>query len=469
MVIGVFDMKYKFSTLLLFIIIEVFLFKDQAELQFLFSIVEYLFVIFCYARNKKLGILYFVTFTLLCMGEWSYVINESPPYNFYGLRIAGFSVNILTSLVLFIDVLISNKKKLKNFAYIKKFKWIFFYIFFIFIVGLINLMSAKNYFDNFISDIFTYLPLILYVYLISVIDLQSLMKLVKYCISVTVISYVLSYITNTKFAYFEGQEFLLMNAFSFIVPFAVYFLKDLYSKKIYYLQIIIVSFFILTGQIFISGKFIFIFILVILWFISKTKYKLIIYSSLIVLSFFTKPILETVKDNFSSSVVISWKIQQVEEGILAIGSGSSEVEGSFGNLFNEGRAILDYFDKNNIALFTGKGMGGGVPDTFNKLAPLAGNSGYALQDRDRNDYFVMHLSILDLFLKAGVIWLSLFLFFLFKQFNNIKIFGFITFVLLFTVFYTSKEMMLLTVIFYSISLYTMDNNKEKNKKIINEK
>lgn len=445
------NVKFRFSILFFFILLEVILFNRLNQLQFILSMLEYFFVLICYIKDKKVGIMYFISFTLLSMGEWSYVIYETPPLNFYGIRLFGVSLNILFSIFLFLDLVLSKNKKLKDLNFIKKSKIFFIYIFFIFIIGLYNLMISTNYLDNFISDVFTYIPFIIYIYLISIIDKKSLIIMIKYGVSITIISFVLSVIFDSKFEYAENQSFLLMNAFSFIVPFLVFFMGGVYNKKLYYTQILIVILLLISGNLFIGGKFIIIFAITVFWLISKTKQRVYIYSLIILFLFFSKPIFDSIKENFSSNPTISWKIQQIEEGLLALNSGNLELEGSFGNIINEGAAILSYFKEEEVPFFTGMGMGGGVPDKNNTLAPLAGNSGYSFIDRERNNYFTMHISILDVFLKAGIVWLVLFMLLLIKQFKYNDVYGFICFILLFTVFYTSKEMMLLTVLFFSLS------------------
>ena len=247
-----------------------------------------------------------------------------------------------------------------------------------------------------------------------------------------------------------------MNGFSFVVPFIVFFMKDIYGKYIYYTQILFIIFLISSQNLFISGKFIVILTISALWLISKTKQRIYTYILFLLIILFSEPIFNTIKNNFSSNYTISWKIQQLEEGLLAMNSGNFEAEGSFGNILNEGKAIITYFNKEGIQLFTGMGMGGGVPDNMRTLAPLAGNSGYALEDQLRNNYFTMHISILDVFLKAGFIWLIFFVFLLIKQFKHNDLYGLMSFILFFTVFYTSKEMMLLTLLFFSITLKNED-------------
>ena len=101
-------LKFNYVVLLIFSILEVLLYDSNPFFQIPVSIIEYLFIVATILIDKKIGVSYFLAFTLLSMGAWSYVIQEELPSNFWGIRVAGFSLNILFSGLLFLYLVLSN-------------------------------------------------------------------------------------------------------------------------------------------------------------------------------------------------------------------------------------------------------------------------------------------------------------------------------------------------------------------------
>ena len=94
-------MAFRPEVLFVFVTLEVLLFGTDAVLQALVSILEYAFVALALLRNRKIGLMYFLSFSLLSMGAWTYVLPGAAPANFWGLRLSAFSVNTWFTLFVF--------------------------------------------------------------------------------------------------------------------------------------------------------------------------------------------------------------------------------------------------------------------------------------------------------------------------------------------------------------------------------
>ena len=64
----------------------------------------------------------------------------------------------------------------------------------------------------------------------------------------------------------------------------------------------------------------------------------------------------------------------------------SESNGSFQNILAEFYGINKHFSDNPTYYFTGKGIGAGIPDYEGLLSPIAGGSGYKIEDLKRIYY-----------------------------------------------------------------------------------
>ncbi|WP_413999312.1 hypothetical protein ACMDB5_01705 [Flavobacterium sp. W1B] len=443
--------------LFVFVTLEVLLYNRFFAVQAAVSIIEYLFILFVLARDFKKGTLYFIAFSLLAMGKWSYVITEEIPFNFWGLRFFNFSVNIFLSLFIFLRLILKYKKNI-DFDFVNRNRLIFIYLVFTFVIGLFSTLFGINYHDDFISDVFVSIPIITSFYLISIYSHKELQNLAVLCIKLTTYSMLLSYLFNIEFEYSEGEYFVLMNSFAFIVPFSIFFFRKYLKKEEYIIQVCVIAFLFITGKIFLSGKLMIIIVLLILWLIYINRKSTIAIAVATSLFLITPVIIEGVTNYVNSNVVLQWKFKQIESG-LSNYNNLMLTEGSLGNLFAEGYLIQDHFKQNKRYFVMGKGLGAGIPDKFQLLSVTAGAGGYKIEDLNRNNYHIMHLSLLDLALKGGYLWGALFIFFVCRFFFMGNIFSFVTFILLFMVYYTSKEMILITVLFYRLSIFNNSTRK----------
>ena len=172
----------------------------------------------------------------------------------------------------------------------------------------------------------------------------------------------------------EGFYFILINSYAFVIVFAMFFLRNLYSKSHFLFLVVAMLFLFATGKIFIGSKTIIIIITLILWFsLTNRKAFWIIFLSLAGFYLFIGPIVSLITGQFSSDLVVSYKFTQIfsvfEVIDLDIIASSST---SMGNIIAEGATIIQYLSNNTTVLFFGKGFGGGLPDIFGYLGPMAG-------------------------------------------------------------------------------------------------
>lgn len=447
-----------FFVLFLFVFFEVFLFEGNTSLQFVITTIEYLFVTFMLFRNLKLGISYFICFTLLAVGQETQMQSDAISFNFFSLRLSGFSLNILYSIFLLLFCLIREKGKI---GIIKDSSFYFFIFFIIYssLLGLIYVALGINYMDNYIKDAMTYAPFFIYIYLISLLTKEHLKKIINYGVALTCLMILMSILLNK----YTGQEggygyYVLSNTFYYILPVLLIFLRKEFSKLPYLIYCSIFIFALIKGVYFISGKNIMIILFVLVWLLLNAKNKgLYLLVSITTLIFFV-PIFKYFIE-FYSGTYIAFKFSQIldlalTDEIMLLASKKS----SMGNIIAESITLLGHFYDNIFMFFTGKGFGGGLPDVYGYLRVLAGKSGYAAHDLLRNDFHKLHLPVFEIFLKTGLLGLFFYMYIVFKNFLSDDKYSLFYLIMLLTTFYVSKEHFLLTLLF----LYLSKKNKYSN-------
>jgi len=427
-----------------FVMFEVLLYNSQGLLQFVLSIFCYLTLFILSNINLKVSVLYYISFSLLSFGEWSYVITDMPN-NFYGIRIGGISLNVIFLFYLVIRIMTDRSNKL-NKDFVFKHSIFFFVFLYCFVLGLLNVSLGVNFVDNFLANVMVYLPLLFQLILVSILGYEDLQILLKKVIGVSIFGMILSFILNVRFEYSEGYDYLLISGVSFILPFSIYLFRGYFNKNVYYLLVLIIIYFLFSGNIFINGKLFVILGVLTIWLfkIEMKKIKRIIMIPLLII-FISPFLIQKIKND----PIMSYKFNQISAVFNGEGNIKSS-DGSLANIFGEFYCIYEHMKNNPDYLVFGKGFGGGVPDQNNLLGQYAGESGYKEIDRIRNDFTTMHISLSELLLKFGLFGVFIFLTLLLKLFLSRSREDFILFILLFTVFYTSKEMCLLTVVFIAI-------------------
>jgi hypothetical protein len=441
--------NYNYYILLLFVIIEVLFFGNEGVANTIVFLFIYVLLFGVYLANNKLGIMYYFSFTLLTFGAGNYETLSLDPQNFWGLRFLGFSASILFSVFIFTHQLIfkanGDFKKL-----VLQFKFYSLFYLYSLLIGIFYTIISINYFDNFLLDFLTYTPIIIYGVLIQKLDDDSIKKIVKWCLSLTVISLVLSTALNKKFFY-GVDDFLPSNAIYFILPFALILLRELFSFKIWILLMgsIIATF--IFGLYFISGKTIMTVLLLISVYLYSNKYSAIIFTLALLIII---PNVDSVLGFFIAFYpegVIRGKFIQIQQAVDSLNIHTiALIPSSLGNILAEFLTITTYYFQNIQYFFFGKGLGGAVVDVYGYLNPWTEKSGYASHDAVRNNFYKMHLAIFEVFVKAGVFWIFSYLFILIKGFFLKNKYDIVHSILFFAVFYVTKETLLLTLLIFKI-------------------
>lgn len=441
--------KYSINILIIFVLLEVFLYGPHTDLQYMTSILEYVFIFYTFIANKKIGIMYFISFTLLSMSTWSYVIGELRPSNFWGLDVLfGVSLNAIISVIILIYLIISSNLRINVYWANTEIKFLSFIIASSFIIGIISVIFNIIHFDRFVVDMLTYGSFIVYIYLFSFLDLQSCEKIIINSFTATAIGMIVSLLFDIRFQYALTQNFIPMNSISFIFPISVFFLRSLFNRTQFILLVGTTFIVLLSGEYFIGVKLIIMFFILFVWCIFS-KYKSISALSIAIILFiiFYDPIYHTIT-NYFSDTIISDKISQAFS-ILEVSDYHYLIsqKTSAGNILAEAITLLSNITQNPLKYILGVGMGGGISDFNYLLSKFAGQGGYAFIDSYQNYFHRMHLPIFEITIKAGLLGAILYLFIIIKSFFNRNIYSFTYCILLLTVFSVSKEMILLTLLF----------------------
>lgn len=358
---------------LFFLLLEVYLYNDNNSIQLFLSIVEYLFIFVLLLFDYKTSIIYFISFSLLSFGSWTYVIDEILPANFWGLRIFGVSVNFISTILIFLYIIFKDKKISITGLHKENYFLISFYLYSA-TCGLIYYFLGYNYFDNLVKDLSIYFPIFLYTLILTKIDEESSLFIFKNCITVTIISMLFALILGRYFEYGSGLKFILINSFGYLVIFIIPFCSKLYSNVTFKILLFICLILLLSGKMFIGGKFIINIFITLIWYFLFFKRKFFVTFTFIftifIISLYWTPVTDFLMNYFSSNLLVQNKLSQVISvvNILDLDLLSSSPT-SIGNIIAEGRSILSFFVNSSFVSFTGLGFGGGIPDVYGYLAP----------------------------------------------------------------------------------------------------
>lgn len=445
---------FNYWVLLIFSLLEVLIYDRAAILQVPVTVMEYSFIIFATLSNRRIGISYFVSFSLLSLGVWSYVLQNQLPSNFWGIRIGNISLNVVFSGLLFLYSILSNRVET---LFHSKFRGIVFfnyYIIYSILIGTIYVFLSINYLDNYLNDLMLYLTYFIYIYILGMLNNNEIKDLMVKCISVSIITMMVSLLTGQFFKYADDVSFILMNSFSFILPFAMFFIRNLYTKREYYLLFVCMLIMIASGRLFIGSKTIIILVITILWLAFTSRN--ILYFLLLIFGFgllLFQPITLLIERYLDANHLLSYKFSQVFDIFNFIDFDTiASSNTSMGNIIAEGMTIIAYLKSNFMHLFFGKGFGGGIPDLFGYLTPAARDgAGYNPIDASRNNFVRMHFPLFEIAVKAGIMGVAFYLILLIRAAKSTKAYSFIFFIMIFSVFSNSKEMLLLSLIFGRIS------------------
>jgi hypothetical protein len=468
---------YSIWILALFAMLEVLLFKTNNALKSSVSVLEYLFIWVAFLQDRKMGIMYFFSFILLTIGALNY---NGPyveiPVNFWGVRLAGFSVSIWFTVLLVVMILLERKHDypLTLGAIVPRGNYFAQFMLLLvvwgIIVGTIRCVQGINYADEYLEDILNYTPVLFYLILLSQLSWENVFTIIKYCIPVTIFMMLVSALTGHKM-YYSTEVFVVTNAIStFFIIFLLLLWRKYYKPVHWYVMLICLAILVAANQYMLGGKVVASFFIVLCcWVAVKMRKKIGILLPLMVLTlFFIDPVL-----SFFISVVdhpvISHKIWQIKTAYdmildpLAMAQIKASVGVTVGGeMVSVGRHLWEH---PSFMLF-GEGFGGGVPDYYGVLGWSAGHGGFDMNDLGRDCFTKMHLPIFEMPLKGGIVILLAYLVTLYKVlFSKPYAIGIMAFLSLLLVFYITKEFILITLLFArlanGINNTTISSNENK--------
>lgn len=451
--------KYNIWVILLFVFQEVYFFGSSViTFQLLSTLFFYSYILYSYFKDRKMGIMYLLSFSLLALNMSNYLQDDSLPMSFYGLRFLGFSFNIIFTFVLFvIDFYLDAKNRTIRVKLPYVYKYISVFIIYSALLGIVNVVLGKNYMDNYSKDLITYLPFFVYIYLISKLEKEELFLMLKNMLIGTFFLMMTSLAFEKYRQYALGEDALLINTIGSVFMIAIFFAKNIMHRFLYYTILILYFYLLTTGLVLIGGKTIIYVLLILLWLLIKQRNVIYIILPFVFI-FYSKDIFTFFIGYFGEGVIAN-KFAQVS--LIFSGLKITDlalIPASVGNLTAELLTLIDYLSKNIYMLLLGKGFGGGIPDSLNYLKPWVHRMGYAYIDSVRNDYHKFHLAIYEILIKSGVFSLIVYTLICIKGFfskNKWKGLYVVFFLLMFSV---SKEFILLTLFLYELSTKTETKN-----------
>lgn len=326
--------------------------------------------------------------SVLCFGEWTYVIYDNS--SFYNLRVLGVSLVSLAFLAVFVTHITRRK------------------IYFCCLIFLLILISfVSNGIEFVIYDLKKFLPLLIIGYVIY--EHRKLFDddFINRTVYLTVFSFVISLLFDVKMSYAEGHEFMTISAAAYLfIPLLIVSSLSITTKVLLATGY---SILLLTGLFLITGKIIIIGIISIGWFWLTQKMRYILILPVIV--FLTTSFL-----NFEIINAISiYKITQLQQLFTLDLSYIASVQSSIGNISAEILTLLNDIYINWYRYILPAGFGYGLSDHFNLLQIMVLKGGYPQSFLEYDNFLILHITILNLILKLGVVVSLIFLLFCFRR------------------------------------------------------
>lgn len=429
----------------IFSLLEVFAFKLNIDIAYsVVGVFEYVYIIALLFLRTRLGVLYYIGFTLLSLNMSNFLHGYGAlPMTFFGLRVFGLSVNFLVLFLAAALVLIRQKKY--NLLLSKFELWVLVYVCYTFFLGAVLLVIGVHYADNFYKDLTVYLCIVPLVVILRVVSKKELSVLFTHIFFSTALLFFASFVLGAYRQYAIGEDILLVNTFGTVFLFML-FHKNVWEYK--YLALMIVFFYVFCfsqNLIIFGGKtFIFIF-LFLLWRIKNDLNLIVLLVGLPILV--ASPYLLTMlRSYFGEGAAISNKIGQVQMILSSLGLHQIALhKSSIGNVIGEFLTLKYILIDSWSRMFFGQGIGSGIYDVFGYLKWWAGNNGYALVDSERGVYHKLHLATYEILLKGGLLFWIPYCWICLKSFFVKRLEGFLFFILALFMVSVSKEFLLLAL------------------------
>lgn len=395
---------------------------------------QILFLLILPVFSMKLGLKSLIFLTLISYGKWVY-IGDNISGSFLTTKFAGISI-VLYLFVLYIIPYLLRVRYDKIFI-------IFSVLLLIWSIFL--LANSSVYLDNFIADFKTLVFVFVFLAVAQVLSSKEIWDLVIAGIDISLVMLLGSSIFRLRFEYGLGHEYLPINSLSFFLPiFIVSPILNIGNVGLARRILWSVSslFILLTDDVFISGKFLALTVLALILLILKPKKRFVSFVSVLIMVI-ALPLVKVIDP------VSTYKIEQVTSLsnvskyslIMSSHTSAGNIISEFDNIFKQ---------PNKFYLLVGKGLGGGISDLNGHLIQFAGTGGYSPLDKLRDNYFKMHLPASEIIVKFGILGFLFYSVFLSRYLlgNIIGIEGVLLVACLLTVFYISKEYLLLSALLY---------------------
>lgn len=431
--------------LYIFSLFEVFAFKLNIDIVYsVVGLFEYVYIIALLFLRTRLGVLYYVGFTLLSLNMSNFLhVDGALPMTFFGMRVFGLSVNFL---VLFLAAaLVFIRRNKYNLVFSRFELGVLVYVYYTCFLGALLLVLGVHYADNLYKDLTVYLCIVPMIVILRVVSRKELAVLFTHIFFSTALLLFSSFVLGAFRQYAIGEDILLVNTFGTVFLFML-FHKDVWEHK--YLALMIVLFYVFCfaqNLIIFGGKtFIFIF-LFLLWRIKNNlNIKVLIVSLPILVA--SPYLLTMLRSYFGEGAAISNKIGQIQMILSSLGLHQIALhKSSIGNVIGELLTLKYILTGSWSRLFFGQGIGSGIYDVFGYLKWWAGNNGYALVDSERGVYHKLHLAIYEILLKGGLLFWIPYCWICLKAFFVKRLEGFLFFILALFMVSVSKEFLLLTL------------------------
>lgn len=316
-------------------------------------------------------------------GEWTYVLPETQAYTFYGLRIFGVSISSM-----FVAAAVCGYFIIKpNLKFIVIIILLAIFVMFGFLINLDNHKALVLRDLNFYVQTAVVLTLVAY----AGFKMHSIIL----C-RLGIISLIFNLILGNFFDYGGGNLYLAQSSITFLFPI---FLAAAwpYSRAEVSLYFLIYCVLIISGYIFLGGKF-FIFAIFAAAFVfvrSKILGKSIAFFGLIFLVFAVPALLV--------DPIALYKLRQFNSLLDPVSLLATHT--SAGNVMAELYIWALQLDVDPKAFWFGQGLGGGLADYNGLLSPWVGTGGYDWVQGDLNSYNRLHLTLTNFVMRFGILGL----------------------------------------------------------------
>ncbi len=441
--------------LILFVALDTLGLKLPRAMQFAAAVGSYLFLAWLAAKNVRRGVLCYLVFSLLSIRLSNLGKGGEALSTFAELRFGSVTVNFLFGIALAFVAWRTFPSTWKRplagkFLLLLLLSWGV-------LNGLLLSMVGVNYFGYFLSDLFRYSPIAVYLVLVLSLDADEMGKLMVGYVVGTLFLTVLSLGLGIYRTYGTlGNQFLLQNSGNKIF-FPMLLLMGLHKRNCRWMLLAAAfyGFLILRGKTFVSGKesvFIFLFLPFFLlsalpnqkfWKGGALLFALAIFPFLAMVATWVRDSMAQTGHAYVAK--FSYLLKLLTDFDYRAMAGDITL-GSLANLVGEGLTLAENLFGNAYYAVFGKGFGGALHDSFAYLWLDAGSGGYPAEAAALDAYLTLHIALFCIVLKLGLAGFVADLFLSARLFFSRSPFAALAFLVLLTYMMATKESSLLCVV-----------------------